>query len=200
VIGSFRLSFDFTGPCGLRVRTEINYLGLGVGKYTDRAKLMPQLLRTKCGLFNNNYFPTKFLPAGRQRVGTVLDKPPCAGPFYFDYIGTGDTHKAYGLAAASPQAPDTLPSTAGSIPVPASATFFYIIFVVTDTACSSTLGPILGQNTGNFYPKGQYAAGGKCNTAVFILSQIQALQRAPNLKARHLTLCKARAVLCSGFV
>ena len=40
---------DLTRPCGLRVRTEFNDSGLGAGKYTDRAKLMPQLLRTECG-------------------------------------------------------------------------------------------------------------------------------------------------------
>jgi len=61
-----------TRPCGLRMRTVFINVGLGAGRYTDMPKLMPHLLRITCGLLKNIYFPEKNLPAGRQRVGTVV--------------------------------------------------------------------------------------------------------------------------------
>jgi len=54
------------------MRTVFIYLGSDAGRYTDMPILMPQLLRIKCGLLKNIYFPNKFLAAGRQRVGTVI--------------------------------------------------------------------------------------------------------------------------------
>jgi len=41
------------------------------GKCTDRLTITPHLLRTKCGLTENNYFWKKNLPAGRRRASTV---------------------------------------------------------------------------------------------------------------------------------
>ena len=93
----------------------------------------------------------------------------------------GDTYKAYGQQATATTNPDPLPGAAVQIPLPQTANFSFIVFVLTDTACQNGK-PVLGQNTGTFYPKGQYAAGNSCNQAVLDASQIEALNRSSNVK------------------
>ena len=83
---------------------------------------------------------------------------PCAGPTYFEYIGTGDICGAPTLSSSCSNS-DTTPqlSTVRAVPRPSSAPFYFIVFVLTDQLQIGKQTPS-GISTGNFAPLGSYAA------------------------------------------
>ncbi len=106
-----------------------------------------------------------------------------AGPAYFEYIGTGDTCNAPDVPIPCTVSDTTTQvQTVDAVPVPQSAPFYFIVFVLSDQLQASPSKPT-GVSTGAFAPMGPYDASPAGTANAWDSTQIANLaSRSPNTK------------------